>query len=63
MNSTNLRPNSRQTRNINQISLNSAGGQDILAVATAAVGNTVELTPEQKLEMQRAKRAERARSL
>ncbi|VDN37394.1 unnamed protein product [Gongylonema pulchrum] len=36
--------------------------RDILAVATAAsVGPTSELTPEQKLELQRAKRAERAR--
>uniref|UniRef100_A0A182E672 BZIP domain-containing protein n=1 Tax=Onchocerca ochengi TaxID=42157 RepID=A0A182E672_ONCOC len=36
--------------------------RDILAVATAAsVGPTTGISPEQKLEMQRAKRAERAR--
>ncbi|VDN04181.1 unnamed protein product [Thelazia callipaeda] len=36
--------------------------RDILAVATAAsVGPTVGISPEQKLEIQRAKRAERAR--
>uniref|UniRef100_A0A0N5ABC2 BZIP domain-containing protein n=1 Tax=Syphacia muris TaxID=451379 RepID=A0A0N5ABC2_9BILA len=53
--------NSRTLKNPNQVSVPSTGTQDILAVATAAVGNTVELTPQQKLEIQRAKRAERAR--
>lgn len=35
--------------------------RDILAAATAASVGPSDLTPEQKLEIQRAKRAERAR--
>ncbi|KHN83990.1 hypothetical protein Tcan_17256 [Toxocara canis] len=53
----------RSNNESRQVIVSTATTQDILAVATAAsVGpNTSELTPQQKLELQRAKRAERAR--
>lgn len=59
--STKLQQNNRHSKTSNPVTAATTGRQDILAVATAAVGNTVELTPQQKLEIQRAKRAERAR--
>lgn len=61
------RGNQRQGSSQQHVIPASVEGQDILAVATAAsVGTSVvpptsELTPQQKLDMQRAKRAERAR--
>lgn len=53
----------RSSSSSRRVVVSAANGQDILAVATAAsVGpNISELTPQQKLELQRAKRAERAR--
>uniref|UniRef100_A0A915AT50 Uncharacterized protein n=1 Tax=Parascaris univalens TaxID=6257 RepID=A0A915AT50_PARUN len=53
----------RSSSSSRRVVVSTANGQDILAVATAAsVGpNISELTPQQKLELQRAKRAERAR--